>query len=339
MFLDSNPSILIPKLLVIVGPTASGKTDLSIKLAKLLNGEIISADSRQVYKGLNIGTAKPVFDLPSALSTAPSSLTPSPLPLLNNIPHHLIDIVSPTTNFDVAKFKTKARKIINDIIKRNKLPIIVGGTGFWVDSLIYDTNFPEVKPDYELRAKLDKKSVEQLFTKLTKLDPARAKSIETQNKRRLIRALEIVLTTGKPVPQNTSNNVHNREKKLNILNTPYNVYWIGININKDQLEYRIRKRFISWMNPVKSFTHNSNVSPSLIDEIKQLHSPKSKGGLGVSYKRMYELGLCYKHGANLLQNKINLKEFIELSITSILQYSRRQMTWFKRNKEITWISL
>ena len=278
-----------PKIVAIVGPTASGKTDLSIQKAKELDGEILSVDSRQVYKGMDIGTAKVTKEE------------------MQGVPHYGLDFVKPNTNYDVVKFQKYARRVIADMHKRGKLPILVGGTGFWMDAVIYDMEFPEGN-DPKLRKQLEDKTTEQLFVELQKLDPDRASIIDGKNKRRLIRALEIVKTTGKPVP-------------LAKRQSQYDVQWIGIDMPKDRLERRIRKRFMQWMDQ------------GLVKEIEQLHKN------GVPYKRMRELGLCYRYGADLLQKKINLTEFMDLSIISIVQYAKRQMTWFKRNKNITWHQL
>ncbi|MFH1769062.1 MAG: tRNA (adenosine(37)-N6)-dimethylallyltransferase MiaA [Parcubacteria group bacterium] len=286
--MDTGNKQIKSKIICIIGPTASGKTDLSIKLAKKLNGEIISADSRQVYKGMDIGTAKIIKKE------------------MRGVPHHMIDVVSPKTNFDAVKFKDKAQRIIKDMIKRGKLPIIVGGTGFWIDTLVHDMDFPGTKQDSKLRKQLESKTVEQLFKQLQELDSDRALSIERYNKRRLVRALEIVLTTGKPVPQ---------IKKT----SKYDVLWLGIKMDQEQLNRRIKKRFIKWLDK------------GLIDEVKRLHKS------GVSWKRFEELGLAYKYIADMLRNKISHTEMINLSVQSIIKYSKRQMTWFKRNKEIIWI--
>ncbi len=175
------------KLIVLLGPTASGKSDLAIKLAlflqkKSLKSEIISADSRQVYKGMDIGTGK---------------VTKKEM---RNIPHHLLDVVSPKIRFTVTQYQKLTLKKIKEIMKKNKLPIIVGGSGFYIQSIVDGLVVPHVKPNWQLRKKLEKKSVAELYKMLKKIDPNRARTIERKNPRRLIRALEIVLITKKPVP-------------------------------------------------------------------------------------------------------------------------------------------
>ena len=171
----SNPN----KVIVILGPTASGKSDVAIKLAQKYDGEIISADSRQIYRGMDIGTGK--------VTLAEQKMAV----------HHLLDVVSPNDEFNISHFKKLAGKMIDDILKRGKLPIICGGTGFWIKSVVDNVELPEVKPDLDLRKKLDKESAEKLFLILKKLDPERAKNIDAKNKVRLIRAIEIYKKLGK----------------------------------------------------------------------------------------------------------------------------------------------
>ena len=180
-----------PKIIVVLGQTASGKSEFAVKLAKKFNppvgGEIISADSRQVYKGLDIGSGKIIKKE------------------MKGVPHHLLDITSPKRTFTVYQYQKLAKKALKDIIKRGKIPIICGGTGLYIDSIIYGIKFPEVPPNPKLRKKLEKRTTEELFKQLQKLDPRRAQNIDKYNRRRLIRALEIIITTSKPVP--TLNNI------------------------------------------------------------------------------------------------------------------------------------
>jgi len=276
------------KLIVILGPTASGKTDLSIKLAKKFKGEVVSADSRQVYKGMDIGTGK---------------VTKKEM---QNIPHYLLDIVSPKTRFDVVKYRKKALKAIKDIQKRNKLPFLVGGTGFYIQAVIDGITIPQVKPDWKLRKRLEKKSIKELFSMLKKLDPKRAKTIEKDNPRRLIRAIEIVLKTKKPVP---------KLKKQPIKD----VLILGIKKEKDALETLIYKRLLK------------RLKTGMIAEVKRLKQS------GVTWKRLEEFGLEYKYVALYLQNKITKQEMIKRLKKEIKYYAKRQMTWFKRDKRIHWI--
>jgi len=279
-----------PRIMAIVGPTASGKSDLAIKLAQKFDGEIISADSRQVYRGMDIGTGK--------VSKKEQRLAP----------HHLLDIANPKNIFTVAQFQKLAQQAIKDILKRNKLPILVGGTGQYIDTLIHNFNLPEVPPDYKLRAKLEKQTTEQLFKRLQKLDPQRAQNIDQHNPRRLIRALEIISSIGKVPPLNTSPVSPN---------TKYNVLWLGL--NPKDLQKRITRRLIQ------------RFHQGMIAEVKKLRKS------GVSWKRLYDLGLEYRWISLYLQDKITLQEMKDNLYRAIVQYSKRQMTWFKRNKEIHWL--
>ncbi len=276
------------KLLVIVGPNASGKSDLAVKLAKKFNGEVVSADSRQVYKGMNIGTGK---------------ITKKEM---QGIPHHLLDIASPKRRFSVAQFQKKAIETIKKIQKKGKLPILCGGTGFYIQAVVEGIVIPEVKPDWALRKKLEKKTCEQLYQQLKKLDPRRAKTIDKKNKRRLIRAIEIILKTKKRIPS---------LKKRVIFDTLI----IGIKRDKEELKKRIKKRLLR------------RLKEGMIEEVKNLHKS------GVSWKRLEELGLEYRYIALYLQGKLDYKEMVAQLQKAIENYAKRQMTWFKRDKRILWV--
>lgn len=274
-------------ILVIVGPTTSGKSDLAIRLAKKFDGEIISADSRQVYKGLNIGTNK---------------ITQKEM---RNISHHLLGVINPNKQFSVAEYKKLAEKSISNILKKGKLPIIVGGTGFYIDVLIKKVRLPNVKLNKPLRKKLEKYNARKLFTMLQKSDAERARTIDQHNRVRLIRALEIVESLGK-VP------------KIQTVDTKCQRFiWLGLTPNWLDLEKRIYNRLLKQL-------------PSIIRESKKLHSS------GLSYKRMFELGLEYRYVAMYLQKKLTRDELEKKLYTEIRRYAKRQMTWFKRNKEIKW---
>ncbi len=264
------------KIIVIVGPTASGKSALAWKLAQEQNGEIISADSRQVYRGLDIGTGKE-----------------------KDFPQHLIDVADLDEDYNVSHFVRDAKQIITEISSREKFPIIVGGSGFWVDSLVFGYELPEVQPVTELRAELERKPWQALFAELGRLDPERAKHIDRHNKRRLVRALELVLTTGNPIPKLKSEPLYDAE-------------WIGIKINKDELDRRIKDRLDAWF------------EMGLIEETKKLAHPE-------------KFGLAYVPIAKYLKGEIDEATMHDQALRSIQQYAKRQMTWFKRNKEIHWI--
>ncbi len=275
------------RILVIVGPTASGKSDLAVKLAKKFNGEIISADSRQVYKGLDIGTGK---------------ITKSEM---GGAKHHLLDVEDPRKQFTASEYKKLGEAALQEILRRGKLPVIVGGTGFYIDTLTGEVILPEVPPNKLLRKRLNKLSAEKLFLMLKKKDLARAESIDAKNKVRLIRALEIIEALGK-VPMSTPGVYRHK------------VIWVGV--QPTNLDMRINKRLLKRL-------------PGMIREAKKLHEN------GLTYKRMHELGLEYRYLALLLQNKITKVEFIKKLNTEIRRYAKRQMTWLKRNKKIKWFTL
>lgn len=290
------------KIIVILGPTSSGKSDMAIKLARKFNGEIISADSRQIYRGMNIGTGMVPRD--KRQGTRNKNLFFS-----ESIRHHLLDIVSPKTEFNVSKFKLKAEKAIGNILKRNKLPIICGGTGFWIKALVDDVNFPEVKPNLELRKRLEKESAEKLFTLLQKLDSARAKNIDAKNKVRLIRAIEICKKLGS-VP-NT---------KYNIPNTKYQFLQIGIDLQKEKLHQNIEKRL------------EARFKKGMIKEVSDLHFKST-----VSWKRLEIFGLEYRYIAQFLQGKLSKNEMQGKLFQESKYYAKRQMTWFKKDARILWL--
>jgi tRNA dimethylallyltransferase len=290
-----------PKVYVIVGPTASGKTAYSIKLAKKVGGEIISADSRQVYKGLDIGSGK---------------VTKKEMA---GIPHHLLDVASPKKVFTVSDFKKLADKKIKEIIARGKTPIIVGGTGFYIQAVVDDLVLPEVPPDKKLRANLEAKPPSELFAMLKKLDPIRAQEIDSKNPRRLIRAIEIAKALGKVPPLNSPRDpISLREKRSLPELSEYNFEFIGIKMDQEKLNKKIYQRLVE------------RLRKGMVAEVKKLHEG------GVSWRRLEELGLEYRYIALFLQNKITKPEMVEQLYRQIIKYSKRQLTWFKRDKRIIW---
>ena len=275
-------------IVVIVGPTAVGKSEIAVKLAKKYDGEIVSADSRQVYKGLDIGTGK---------------ITKKEMA---GMPHHMLDIENPQKQFSVVKYVRLSEKIIESIYKRGNLPIVCGGTGFYVNALVDGIILPDVPPNKKLREKMEKMSVEKLFNILNKLDKKRAGNIDRNNKRRIIRAIEIAKTLGK-VPS-----IKNSPQK-------YNPVFIGINMSKEKLKENIKIRL------------EKRIKQGMIEEANKLHDK------GLSWKRMYELGLEYRYLSLYLQNKITKEEMIRKLETEIWHYAKRQITWFKKDKRIKWI--
>lgn len=276
-----------PKVLVIVGPTATGKSDLAVTLALQFGGEIISADSRQVYKGLNLGTGK---------------ITKKEM---QSVPHHLLDVASPKKQFNADQYRTLANKAIISILKKGRLPIIVGGTGFYIETLLSQNPLPNVPANNLLRKKLEKKNADDLFKELQVLDADRAKTIDRHNKVRLIRAIEIATALGK-VPD-----IDKTQK--------YKTLFIGLTLPDANLQTRIKNRL------------NLRIKKGMIREVSKLHKE------GLSWKRMEELGLEYRYIAEFLQKKISKKEMLESLEKEIWQYAKRQMTWFKRNTEIHWM--
>ncbi len=277
------------KLIIVAGPTASGKSDLAIRLARKFGGEIVSADSRQVYRSMDIGTGK--------VTKAEQKL----------VRHWMLDVASPTRQYSVARFQRDAAKAIRDIARRGKLPIICGGTGFWIDALVYGQSLPDVKPDAKLRARLSKLGTEELFTRLQKLDPDRAATIDRHNPVRLIRALEIFMATGRPVPARRNG-------------SPYEPLYLGISIPKERLVRRIEKRL------------DARLETGMVGEVRRLHAG------GVSWKRLKSFGLEYRWVVRYLQDATSRQGMRDGLLRDIVAYSKRQMTWFRRNPDIRWIT-
>ncbi len=276
------------KIIVILGPTASGKSDMAVSIAKKFNGEVVSADSRQVYKGLDIGSGKITKEE------------------MGGVPHYLLDVASPKRRFTVSQYQKKAKLATEKILKKKKLPIICGGTPFYIDALVEGTTFPKVTPDSSLRSKLEKETNEDLLNRLRKFDKKRAENIDKKNRRRLIRAVEIVEKTGSPVPS--------LEK-----NPPYHSLLLGIKIDQERLNERIEKRL------------KKRMDEGMIDEVKKLRKE------GVSFKRLESLGLEYRWVSLYLQNKVSYAEMTERLCSDIKKFSKRQMTWWKHDPRISWI--
>jgi tRNA dimethylallyltransferase len=278
------------KVLVIAGPTASGKSSLGVELARRFNGEVISADSRQVYRGLDIGTGK---------------ITKREM---KGIPHHLLDVASPRKAFSAGGFAKMAHAAIREIARRGKLPIVVGGTGFYIDVLFGRIALPEVAPDAKLRARLSRKTAPQLFAMLKKADPRRAKAMDTpserNNKVRLIRALEVFKARSAPMRESIS--------------PSYDSLWIGIAPTDTVLRLKIETRL------------TERLKKGMVKEAVRLHAS------GLSYKRMKELGLEYRSLARFLQKEIT-REQLETELRGdIRRYARKQRGYWKRNKDIRW---
>ena len=278
--------IVKPKLIIISGPTSSGKTDLSIKLAKKFNGEIVSADSRLVYKGMDIGTAKPKD--------------------FKGIPHHMIDIVNPDDDFNVAIYKEKAVKIIDSIIERGKQPFLVGGTGLYIKSITDNLSFPKIENNKKLRDDLEKKSLEELFLIYQGIDEEGSKKIDIKNKRRLIRAIEVSTTLKESFFK------ERKEEEL------YDVVHLGIKISNDKLKERIEKRV------------NQMIRNGLEKEVRKLYKK-----YGSEIPSLRTIG--YQEWKEYFDKKITLKELKEKIVLNTFKFSKRQLTWFKKDKRIKWI--
>src|SRR3989338_1476679 len=279
---------ILQKLVAIVGPTAVGKSALAVKLARTFHGEVISADSRQIYRGLDIGTGK---------------ITEKEM---RGIPHHMLDIANSKKRFSASEYQALARKKIGEVFGRGKLPIIVGGTGLYIQAVVNDAVFPKVLPNRNLRTQLEKKTKEQLFFILKKIDARRAKTIDAQNPRRLVRAIEIATALGKVPPYQ------------NVPRKDIDALFVGLTLPHHELKKRIAARLAVRMNE------------GMVKEAEKLH------GNGLSWKRMEELGLEYRYTSRYLRGLISKKEMLEKLQSEIWHYAKRQMTWFKRNRRILW---
>ena len=286
------------KIIVIVGPTASGKSDYAVRLAKYIErnkkkfdtcgAEIISADSRQVYRGMDIGTGK---------------ITKKEM---RGVPHHLLDVVSPKKTYTVADYQKDARRVLEKIFKKNKIAIVCGGTGFYIDALIRGLVIPEVPPNNALRKKLSKKNADSLFAILEKKDPVRAKTIDRKNPVRLVRAIEITTALGAvPIPQNSP--------------LTAKTLFIGVSPKKEILHKKISMRL------------KKRIRAGMIYEVIKLKKS------GISWKKLDMFGLEYRYLSRYLAGKMKKREALEALEKEINAYAKRQMTWFKRNNDIHWI--
>jgi len=279
-----------PKIIVILGQTATGKSDFAVEVAKKINGEIISADSRQVYKGMDLGTGK---------------VTKKEM---GGIPHFMLDVISPKNKtFSASQFQKMANKKIKEILDKKNIPIVCGGTGYYIDSLINSLPFPEVLPNKKLRRELETKDATELFGILKKIDKDRAKNIDAKNKVRLIRAIEIAQELGQ-VP------------KLKKTKKEFETIKIGLAFPDNELKRRIYKRLIK------------RIKKGMIKEVEKLHES------GVSWKKLESFGLEYRYVSFYLQKKMTKEEMIEKLFSAIWHFAKRQKTWWKKDKEIIWIN-
>lgn len=276
-------------MIAIVGATASGKTAYSIELAKRCNGEIISADSRLVYKGFDITCAKPSVEE------------------RDGIPHYMMDVVSPEVDYSGGKYVKEAKKCIYDIINRGKTPIVVGGTGLYFRLLLENYIMPEVKPDYELREKLNLLPVEDLYDKLYELDPEGARTIELNDRKKLVRAIEIVSVSGKTL----------REVRGVSADSEFDVEWIGRNFPREILYQRINDRV------------ECMIEAGMVEETQKLLA---------KYGRIPNLvnTIGYQEVIAYLDGVLTFNEAMEKLKQNTRRYAKRQLTWFRKNAEIKW---
>lgn len=285
-------------LIILTGPTSVGKTSLSISLARAVDGEIISADSMQVYKYMDIGTAKITQEE------------------MGGVPHYLVSEFFPDEEFSVVKFQLYAKRYINNIHKRNKIPILVGGTGFYIQSILYDIDFEENDTDTSYRNELEQlaksKSSIHLHQLLAKVDPLSANTIHPNNSKRIIRALEYFQQTGEPI------SIHNEEQRKK--ESPYNYNYFVLNKERAKLYDTINKRV------------DIMINNGLVDEVKLLKS------MGYTRDLVSMQGLGYKELLDYLDGECSFDEAIEILKRDTRHYAKRQLTWFKREKDVIWVN-
>ena len=274
----------LSKVIAVVGATATGKTSYSIDLAKKIDGEIISADSRLVYKNFDIATAKPTIEE------------------RDGVPHHMIDIVEPFENYSVGLYVNDAKKCINDILSRGRTPIVVGGTGLYLNALLMNYDFPKVEPDIKLRKKLE--SDETIYDKLVELDPDFACKVEKNDRKKIIRSLEVILLTG-----NKISNLKNEKE--------FDVEWIGLNYPREELYDRINSRV------------DLMVECGLLEETKQLLEK-----YGRVDNLLYTIG--YQEIISYLDGELTFDDAIATLKQNTRRYAKRQLTWFRKNEDIQW---
>lgn len=286
-------------LIIITGPTAVGKTSLSVGLAKQIGGEIISADSMQVYRYMDIGSAKIKANE------------------AEGVPHHLIDILEPTEEFNVVIFQKKAKEALEQIYSRGSVPIIAGGTGFYIQAILYDIDFTKTEEDSAFREEMERlareKGASYLHARLKQADPESAAAIHENNIKRVIRALEYHNQTGKKI---SSHNEEERQKE-----SPYQFFYYVVNTDRSQLYERIDRRVDQMM------------EEGLVKEVEKLKS------MGLTREMVSMQGLGYKEILNYLDGQCSLEEAVYILKRDTRHFAKRQLTWFKREREVRWINL
>ena len=285
------------KVIVICGPTASGKTALSIELAKKINGEIVSCDSMQIYKEMNIGTAKPTKEE------------------TQGIKHYMIDIISPDERYSVADYKKQAKESIKEILSKGKVPIVVGGTGLYVDSLIYEIDYPEIEFDEkyreELEQEVEERGLEALYEKAKEIDEEAIKKISLNDKKRILRILEIYHATGKNKTE------QEKESRKTPVEFDYKVF--ALNMDREKLYERINKRV------------DLMIENGLIEEVENIYKKYNKFPTAMQ-------GLGYKEVVQYLEKRLTKEEMIEKIKQETRKFAKRQLTWFRKNKETIWLN-
>lgn len=284
-------------LVILTGPTAVGKTALSIALAKAIGGEIVSADSMQVYRHMDIGSAKITREE------------------MAGVPHHLIDVLEPTEAFNVVIFQKLAKEAMAGIYERGHIPILVGGTGFYIQAVLYDIDFTENDEDTSLRRKLEafaeREGAEALYERLKAVDPASCESIHAHNVKRVIRALEFYEKTGQPI------SAHNEVQRQNV--SPYRFAYFVLNDRREEIYSRIELRV------------EQMVAAGLVEEVQRLKE------MGCTKDMVSMQGLGYKEILRYLEGELTLEEAIYLIKRDTRHFAKRQLTWFRREKEVIWV--
>lgn len=286
-------------LIILTGPTAVGKTALSIRLAKAVNGEIISADSMQVYRRMDIGSAK---------------IMPEEM---DGVPHHLINILEPWEEFNVVVFQQRAKAAIKEIYKRNRVPLMVGGTGFYIQALLYDIDFKENEEGNQIRNELEALAQEKgsgyLHEMLRQVDPESARAIHANNQKRVIRALEYYRQTGEKI---SAHNEAERQKE-----SPYQFLYYVLNTDRSLLYQRIDQRV------------DKMVKDGLVEEVRKLKE------LGCTRSMVSMQGLGYKEILDYLDGACSLEEAIYILKRDTRHFAKRQLTWFRRERDVKWLNL
>ncbi len=288
-----------PPLVILTGPTAVGKTDLSIRLAKAVGGEIVSADSMQVYRHMDIGSAK---------------VTPGEM---DGVPHHLIDVLDPTEDFNVVAFQAMAKEALSGIYARGHIPVVAGGTGFYIQALLYDIDFTEHDSDTALRRKLERLAAERgpeaLHAMLQAVDPASAEAIHSHNVKRMIRAIEFYRQTGEPISE------HNEVQRAK--ESPYQFLYYVLTTDRPVLYERIERRVDQMM------------SQGLVQEVRRL------AAMGCTRQMVSMQGLGYKEILAYLEGEYPLEEAVRIIKRDTRHFAKRQLTWFKRERDVRWLNL